>query len=208
VLLVCDVTNALAGRPSVTKFNAIAGTKYTVVIEGYQATGIFNVTCKMGVAPPVPEAPKYCLVAADGSIQLNMPATNWCPFPVTQWRFNGANLAGETNAVLLVTNFTASKAGAYSVVMSNFVSVTTNTVAYLALAGPFVLGRAWATNIGKVDFVVTASNATPFILQTTTNLGAFWQPLATNLDPCLMLIFTNKDVLLDRQRFFRAVPGP
>jgi hypothetical protein len=158
------------GNPSIMQFNAVQGTDYTVEAEGHEASGSITITCKMGIAPPVPDEPKHCLVALNGSILLEMPATNWCPLPSCQWRLNGEDMPGATGTNLLISNFTAMQAGTYSVVMSNFVRMTTNTVAYLELAGPFLLGYALATNNAYVGFVIAASNATAFVLVTTTDL--------------------------------------
>ncbi|MFO1511836.1 MAG: FG-GAP-like repeat-containing protein [Verrucomicrobiota bacterium] len=43
-----------------------------------------------------------------------------------QWRSNGVDLIGQTNRILTLTNLTADMAGAYSVVVSNATSYTTN----------------------------------------------------------------------------------
>lgn len=210
VPIACDIVSGPAGQPCVVKFNAVNGADYTVEIEGYQVQGTIKLTCKMGVAPILFPVAKHCLVPLDGSFLLQMPATNWCPLPACQWRFNGHNIAGATDSTLLLTNFNLMQAGVYSVVMSNFVRVITNTVAHLDLAPPFLLSYALATNSGNLRFVITSSNAAPYVLQTTTNLTpvAVWTPLVTNTNPCVPLLLTNSIPLLDRQRFFRAVPWP
>jgi subtilisin-like proprotein convertase family protein len=203
--LICDLTSASNGIPAVAKFTATQGTNYTIVIEGVGA-GNLTVTSKMGVAPALSYSLKYCLVATNGGIVLSMPATNWCPLPSCQWRCNGTNIPNATNASLLVTNFQADRIGTYSVAISNFVSSTTVAVAYLDLAGPFTLGHAWVGGGLTLGFKLFASNAAPFILETTTNLNSPWSPVATNPDPCAILFFTNGSPWLDAQRFFRASP--
>jgi subtilisin-like proprotein convertase family protein len=205
VLLACDVTNAPAMNPSRVVFEATEGTKYSVVIEGYQASGNLTITSTMGVAPPVVEAPKFCGVTTNGSFLLTIPANTWIPVPACQWRLEGTNLTGGTNTTLLLTNFNAVQAGTYSVVFSNFVSVATNTVAHLMLAGPLTLEYAWTTNNGSAEFVISAADPARFVLQSTTNLNSAWLPLATNQDSCATLSFTNANPLFDSQRFFRAV---
>ena len=70
-----------------------------------------------------------------------------------------------------------------------------------------MFGAGWGNHaIDSVSFIVRASNAMPFVLETATNLTGSWLPLATNPDPCLLLNFTNAGALADPQRFFRAAP--
>jgi hypothetical protein len=204
--IVCDLSSASNGLPCVAQFAASEGIDYTVVAEGYQASGNLQITCTMGVAPPLTNAIQHCLVASNGAIELSMPATNWFPPPFCQWRFQGVNLPNETNATLVVTNFTEDDVGTYSVWVSNFVSQTSRDVAELAMAPPFVLQHSWCTNAAGVSWTITASNGAPFVLQTTTVLEGPWLPVATNSDPCLILFFTNSTAFVDPQRYYRAAP--
>ena len=206
--IVCDLTSASNGLPVIVEFDARQGSNYLIEVEGFQATGNIELNCLMGLAPPLTNALRYCFVSPGGSIQLSMPATNWFPLPVCQWLFKGVEIPGAIGPTLLVNNFSESKVGTYSVRVSNFVSTVTRDVAYLALAGPFLLSHWWTTNGTDVGFVINASNSTPFVLETTTDLNASWLPIATNPDPCLILLYTNLGALTDPQRFFRAAPLP
>jgi hypothetical protein len=197
---VCDETSGPALQPAHVVFDATNTHKYIIVVEALQDIGNITVTSKMGIAPPIVEAPKYCLLAEGGMLLLEMPATNWCPLPACQWRRNGEDILNATNASLVVT-----QAGTYSVVMSNFVAVAMTTVAYVELAGPFLLQYALQTNNPNVEFLITASNAAPFILQTTSNL-IDWVSLITNPNPCVPITLTN--TLAEPRRFFRALPWP
>jgi hypothetical protein len=208
VEIVCDVTSGANGQPVIKSFTAERGSNYLVVLapQDTNASGTLQLNAKMGIAPALHNPLQYCLVAEGGSITLSMPATNWCPLPTCQWRSNGVAIPGATGPTLLVDGFHIGKVGTYSVTLSNFVSTTTSDVAYLALAGPFVLGHGWATNGNNVGFVIQASNAFPFVLQTSTDLNGTWTPVATNPDPCLFLLYTNPGALLEPRRFFRAAP--
>ena len=197
---VCDETSGPALQPAHLVFDATNTHKYIIVVEALQNTGNITVTSKMGIAPPIVEAPKYCLLAEGGMLALEMPGTNWCPLPACQWQHNGQDILNATNATLVVT-----QAGTYSVVMSNFVAVAMTTVAYVELAGPFLLQYALQTNNPNVEFLITASNAAPFILQTTSNL-IDWVSLVTNPNPCVPITLTN--TLAEPRRFFRALPWP
>ena len=205
--LVCDVTSVSNGVPCVATFNATNGSNYTVVVEGYFAdAGLVQITSVMGTAPPPTNTLKYCLVFLGGSIQLSMPATNWFPAPQCQWYHNGSPITDATNATLEVTDFSLSDIGTYSVRMSNFVGTNTCDVAYLDDAPPFELHYSWVSTAGGTGYKITASNAAPFVLETTVDLAGSWTPIATNPDPCLVLYYTNGPPTIGPQRFYRAVP--
>jgi hypothetical protein len=191
------------GNPSIVKFDAIAGGNYTVEAIGYPNDGNLKLTNTLGIAPLIPDAPKHCLVASNASYLLSMPATSWVPTPWCQWYFDDQPIQGSNQTTLLVSDFDFAKQGLYSVVMSNFVRMATNQVAYLQLDGPFLLQYSKATNqTGNVGLRVAASNAAPFVLEGAPDLTS-WLPLATNTDPCKMLILTNAG---PQQQFFRAAP--
>lgn len=208
--IVCDVTSCLTKQPCVVKFNAAAGTNYTVVVEGYHTNGILEFTAKMGAAPSVvlPSPAPTCLVATGGVFILDAPANNWCPPPAFQWQHSGTNLPNATNASLVLMNFSAAHAGSYHIVLSNFVTVKTNRSSTLLLQGPFLLSGSFLTNAGPKRFKIAASNAAPFILQSSSMVDGGWQSVATNLDPCSILLFTNANAALDAARYFRAIPWP
>jgi hypothetical protein len=139
-----------------------------------------------------------------------MPATNWFPAPWCQWLLDGQALLGETNATLLLPSFSAEWAGTYSVVISNFVSIATNVIADVALAGPFQLGHGLLLSSGNSSFVVSGKSEKPVVLEASIDPGGPWFPLLTNKDPCQRLNYTNASLLLEASRFYRAVlwPGP
>jgi hypothetical protein len=205
--LICDLTSASNGLPAIAKFPALSGTNYTVVVEGLGA-GNLHLTSKMGIAPPFSSPLQYCAVSPGGGVVLSLPAgaSNWCPLPSCQWQSNGVNMVNETNATLLVTNFTESMVGTYSVVISNFVNVATNDVAYLVMAGPFSIGYAWLGAAGASPFKLVSSNTIPFVLQAAPAITGPWSSVATNPDPCFILFYTNASPGMDSQRFFRAAP--
>jgi hypothetical protein len=73
------------------------------------------------------------------------------------WRFNGANVSGETNATLAVPNVGPSQAGDYDVVVSNYYgNVLTSTVAQLNLNTRVT--QSWAGTVpdGNVGDVARA----------------------------------------------------
>lgn len=203
---ICDLSSASNGVPAVAQFPGQLGTNYAIVIEGLTNVGNLQLNCKMGIAPALTNALLRCFVPVGGSLVLRNPATNWCPLPSCQWRRNGVDIPGATADTLVLTNFNAGMVGTYSVRVSNFVSTVTRNVALASLVGPFTVDHWWTTNGPKVGFVLSTSNSMPFVIQTSTNLNGFWESIATNPDPCLILTVTNTDVLTSPQRFFRAAP--
>jgi hypothetical protein len=206
--IVCDLSSASNGLPVIVEFDAHKGSNYLVLVEGYLPGLNVELNCLMGLAPALNNPLRYCFVPPGGSILLSMPATNWFPAPACQWFFNGSPMAGETGPTLLVNEFSGGKVGTYSVWMSNYVGTATRDVANLALAGPFLINHWWTTNATGVGFVLNASNGAPFVLETSADLNGAWTPVATNPDPCLILLYTNLGALTDPQRFFRAAPWP
>ncbi len=76
------------------------------------------------VSPPVITLAPVSLAAYPGqSPRFTVTATG-SPAPAHQWQFNGANIAGATNAQLTVTVLQTNQAGLYSVLVSNLVGNT------------------------------------------------------------------------------------
>lgn len=193
------------GNPSVAILtNAVQGMDYTIEVIGFPNAGNIKLTNTLGIAPPLPDVMKHCLVPAGGSMLLTMPAGSWVPTPRCQWYFGSQPVQGSNQTTLLINNFDILKQGYYSVVMSNFVRKATSSVAYLQLNGPLAMEYARVTNnTGNIGIRVAASNAAPFVLQGTPDLGGQWSGIVTNQDPCKMVVVTNAGA---QQQFFRAAP--
>ena len=79
------------------------------------------------------------------NVQLNVAVAGSSPLSY-QWRFNGTNLFGITNATLTLTNVQPNQAGIYSVVVSNqgVTAISSNavlTVITTAINSPQILLR-------------------------------------------------------------------
>lgn len=103
------------GAPATaTNIMAIGGSGQTYM--GVQAVG-----------PPIFPLPAVRrTVAATQTAYLRLRAVGALPLTY-QWSFQGTNLPGATNAVLVVTNALPAAAGFYSLVASNAVGVVTNS---------------------------------------------------------------------------------
>ena len=71
-------------------------------------------------------------VTVGGTVFFRIEASGAWPIHY-QWRRNGVDLPGHTNAILRMTGVSASDAGAYTVVVSNALGVATIPSAYLAV---------------------------------------------------------------------------
>jgi hypothetical protein len=94
-----------------------------------------------------------------------------------QWRFNGAVMAGQTNASLVLNNVNASRAGDYSAQVSNAGSSTNSAIATLTVNVPVTITRqpqAQTVAAGaRVSFDIEAAGTQPFSFQ--------WQQNGANL---------------------------
>jgi ELWxxDGT repeat protein len=86
----------------------------------------------------VDRAPAILIQPADQTVTHGLAAsfqvTAQGTFPLYfQWRFNGVDLTGETNASLVSSAVTANQAGAYSVVVRNAIGQTPSTAATLSV---------------------------------------------------------------------------
>ena len=75
------------------------------------------------------------LVAPGASPSFDVTATG-TPVLSYQWKFDGANLTGATNALLTLNNAQPANSGAYVVVITNAFGAVTSSVANLLVASP------------------------------------------------------------------------
>ncbi|MFN0066326.1 MAG: immunoglobulin domain-containing protein [Limisphaerales bacterium] len=136
-------------------------------------------------------------VAAGGTLRLEVGAAGTPPLSY-QWRFNGAPLAGMTNAALVRSPFAAALAGRYDVHVANAHGAVTSEGAAVTLALPavgvmppaIVAGPAAATVAtvaagGRVNLAVSATGTAPLRYQWFRNGAA-------------LAGATNQTLLLDR----------
>jgi hypothetical protein len=204
--LICDVTSASNGQPCVVQFPVDKGTNYTVVVEGFQASGTLVTTSRLGVATILTNQLLHYFVPEGGGLTISSPATNWVPNPACQWRLDGVPIPGATNTTLTLSNFSDLDVGIYSIYVSNFVGTATRNVADVEMAPPFLLVDSWIPSGGGFAYRIVTSNAAPFVLESTTDLSGSWIPVVTNSNPNLILYYTNFSPLTYPQQFYRAVP--
>ena len=70
--------------------------------------------------PAITASPDTPQIVTLGTNLTLTGAASGTPSPYFQWRFNGSEISGATNAVLTVNNFQTVNAGTYSLVASNY----------------------------------------------------------------------------------------
>lgn len=127
-------------------FNAVAGTRYDIVVDGYGGdTGrivlSWNLQAGTDASPRIVVPPASRAMTAGSSSTLLVVAES--PIPLTyQWLRNGFPVAGATNVSLTLANFQAAYAGQYSVLVRNTNRSLESARATLEIGpDPFVLSR-------------------------------------------------------------------
>jgi alpha-tubulin suppressor-like RCC1 family protein len=122
-----------------------------------------------------------------------------------QWRLNGIDIPGATNALLNFTDLRWTNSGTFSVVINNLFGVTTNTMAMNVPRTQLSFDTAALRQQPRALIVTNASGVGSIITLASTNL-IDWTPIATNqslLTP--MQIDTHPD---GNAIFYRAVEEP
>lgn len=119
--------------------------------------------------PEITQAPVGQSVELGNTATFNVAAKG-TPRLFYQWRFNGDNLAGQTNTSLVLSNLQLSQAGDYSVAVSNaYGSVTSSVAALTVLTFPPTITRQ-PTNIITIE-----GNTANFAVQVTGTAPLFYQ---------------------------------
>ena len=108
------------------------------------------------------------IVLTGSAVNVTNVAAAYSTTPVRyQWRFNGADISGATNATFIITNVQESNNGDYAVVASdNFGSITSTNGTLMAAFKPVITQQPQPTNLvvltgTNVSFTVSASGTPP-----------------------------------------------
>jgi hypothetical protein len=128
-------TLILSGTPT------MAGS-YVVTVQAHNdapalSTSIYSytisVTAGASTAPAITTQPASQSVSVGANVTFTAVASG-SPAPTYQWRQNGSNIAGATNASLSLNNVQSGDAGSYTVVVTNNAGSDTSHVATLTVA--------------------------------------------------------------------------
>jgi hypothetical protein len=186
-------------------FTALAGTNYEIAVDGNKAAiGYFTLTWLQ------PAAPVFTLVPEDQSIYQGANATFTAnaigtPNPTYQWKLDGTNIVGATNAGYSITNVQPTNAGYYSVTASNSAGSTNSAgAALIVLTSEATLdGLSLASN--AFTFTVAQVVGLSYVIEMSTNVATNWVSISTNVAPFTV---TNTVSSNDVQRYYKGVYQP
>ncbi len=151
-------TNATYTVASVATGNA--GT-YSVVATNSVGAATSNGAVLTVNSPPAFTIQPLSQTVMAGSTVTFTVVVSGTPVPIIQWRMNGVNISGATNASYSITGVTSASAGTYSAVVTNSAGSATSSGAVLtvntpvtvaapgnltALAGSGTITLAWSDN--------------------------------------------------------------
>jgi len=90
------------------------------------------------IGPPLLPAPPATPVYTAGTTATLDAAAEGTEPLTYQWLFNGTNLSGATNGLLVLPNVEPNAAGSYSVIVSNALGTATGVIANLAVVPPLL----------------------------------------------------------------------
>ena len=134
-----DCTNATLVLTNVLTSQAVA---YRVVITNLEGAVTSDVAQLTVVLPPtIGQQPKDRVVALGGYGTLAVSLSGTTPFSY-QWRLDGSDLPGATNAYLTFSHAWLNNAGAYDVFAANLCGAVTSLLAQLSVAEGWVFTNA------------------------------------------------------------------
>ena len=130
--------------------------------------------CFTPTAPTITSEPTNQTVVVGQTATLSVTATGTPPLSY-QWGFDTTNMAGATNAILVLPDVQPTNAGVYAVVVGNLAGSMPSSNAVLTVNPPPVLGL---TQSGGFILVFWPVSAPGFVLETSSSLSpADWTPV-------------------------------
>ena len=157
--------------------------------------------------PVIREEPADRRLRAGETVAMSVLATGPGPL-VYQWRYNGTNLAGATNARLVLSNIRTNQSGAYSVLVTNAAGCAISSDANLTVVEipPFNLRQPVVTNQWLQVILSGGEMGRLYFIETSTNLVDWLEEVGQGVDgQGTSLFFFRRD---HAQQFFRATTWP
>ena len=197
MITVGNVTNA-------TFFGLVGGVTYYFAATTYDAqneeSGFSSESVYVVPLNPVPAASLAKVVFSGQNVTFSAAGQGTGPLQY-QWKFNSMPIDSGTNAVLALTNLTATQAGTY------YVTVTDGSGEAQMLAASLTVYTTAAANLtqgayvnGQYSFYVSGVTNSQYVVQSSTNL-VNWVSMQTNLAPFL---YSDPTAGFFKQRYYRA----
>jgi hypothetical protein len=207
-LVACDRNSAPDGVRSLVQLAAGPGLDYLVAVDSVRnQQGLITLSWRLGGLPVFTNPPITGIVREGTNVTLSAGVANTTPDTSYRWRLNSAWLPGATNALLLLTNVGVGQGGTYSVVVSNFAGVVTNTIATVKVQVPLHVSYTATQANGHLQFRVYGTVSQPVVLEQSSDLST-WLPVFTNAAPNTPFEFLDTSPTNSASRFYRAMPWP
>jgi hypothetical protein len=191
-----NILGAVNSTLTITNVQMTNAGSYSVFISN--SAGSTNsspavLTVQPGAPPAIVSQPSNAGVPVGGSATFTVTASGSMPLNY-QWSFNSTNLAGATNASLMLVDLQTNNAGDYAVAITNAYGTTNSAAAVLTVGGipPMITSQPESLIVlagSSAVFTVNVTGSTPFIYQwslNNTNLAG-----ATNAALTLADVQTN-----------------
>lgn len=165
----------------------------------YDNVRVENLSASPVVAPNVVSNPLGTNTDPGRTITLSVGAAGTAPFSY-QWFLNGAAIAGQTSATLIVTNIQPASAGLYYAQVSNGAGSALSAAAALNVSTNWSLVSPQFVN-HKFQFTLLGLAGNSYAIDYSSNLTT-WIPLQTSTPS----IFTDPASTNLAARFYRARP--
>ncbi|QAA77060.1 MAG: hypothetical protein BIP78_1294 [Candidatus Bipolaricaulis sibiricus] len=161
------------------RMRAVAAVLFVVVV------GVILAGCSRATPPTISTQPSAQTACVGGAVTFSVTAAGTAPLSY-QWRKDGTNIPGATNATYTISSVTTGSAGNYTVVVTNKAGTVTSTAASLTVNVPPTISAQPASQsacLGQsVLLSVTAAGTAPLSYQ--------WRKDGTNIAGATTAIYT------------------
>jgi pectate lyase len=170
-----DITGATNSTLTIASAQTSDAGSYTVFVSNSAGSITSNAATltvnSAPVAPTITTQPASQTVNVGDTASFSVAASGTAPLAY-QWKKNGANITGATNATFAIANAQTSDAGNYTATVSNSAGSATSNVATLTVnstpVAPTITAQPASQSVpvgGTASFSVTASGSTPLAYQ-------------------------------------------
>jgi hypothetical protein len=161
------------------------------------------------LAPVITNQPQSQAVVPGTNVTFFVGVSGSEPL-VYQWHFQGTDIPSATRSSYSITNVSSANEGVYDVFVSNPSGATNSPPATLTVvtntsAEPPTITSTTASG-DQFQFNVNGTTDAHYVIQVSTNLASgLWENVQTNTAP---FVFTDTNITLHPQRFYRALIAP